>query len=128
MSERLQSIVDRLAVGERDRVLEIGCGHGIAAGLVCEGLREGRLTAIDRSARMIAAARRRNARHIEAGTAEFLTAALEDVDLGARRFDLEFAVRVGIFHREPDRAKALVDPWLPPGGRVLAFFDPPRGR
>jgi hypothetical protein len=74
---------------------------------------------------MIAAARKRNARHIAAGTAEFIAAALEDVDLGERRFDLVFAVRVGLFHREPARARALVEPWLAPGGRVMAFFDPP---
>ena len=74
---------------------------------------------------MIEAAERRNAAHIEAGKAEFLVASLEDVDFGDRRFDLVFAVRVGLFHREPERAHALVEPWLAPGGRVRAFFDPP---
>ena len=77
---------------------------------------------------MIAAAGRRNGPHIAAGIAEFLVAALEDADLGDRRFDVVFAVRVGLFHREPERAKALVRPWLAPGGRVLSFFDPPAGR
>ncbi len=125
MSERLRLIVDRLGLREQDRVLEVGCGHGVAATLVCERLRGGRLTAIDRSAAMIAAARRRNARHVAAGIAEFLPGSLEEVDLGERRFDLVFAVRVGIFHREPQRAAALVEPWLAPGGRVLSFFDPP---
>jgi hypothetical protein len=36
-----------------------------------------------------------------------------------------FAVRVGLFHRERERARALVEPWLAPRGRVWAFFDPP---
>ena len=62
---------------------------------------------IDRSAKMIAAARGRNAAHVEAGTAEFLTASLEEADLGDRRFDHVFAVRVGLFHREPVSADAL---------------------
>lgn len=93
--------------------------------MVCERLDRGRLTAIDRSAKMIAAAARRNAAFVEAGKAEFLVASLDDLDVGDRRFDLVFAVRVGLFEREPERARALVDPWLAPGGRLRAFFDPP---
>ena len=60
-----------------------------------------------------------------AGKAEFLVARLEDMDLGARRFDVAFAVRVGLFHRDPTRARRLVEPWLVPGGRIVAVFDPP---
>ena len=93
---------------------------------MCERLGSGRLTAIDRSAKMIGAATRRNAGFVEAGKAEFLVATLEDADLGDRRFDKIFAVRVGLFHREPDRARRLAERWLAPGGAVLAFFDPPR--
>jgi ubiquinone/menaquinone biosynthesis C-methylase UbiE len=125
MSERLRAVVERLAVQPDDRVLEIGCGHGVAATFVCERLDGGRLTAVDRSPKMIEAARRRNAAYVEAGTAEFLVASLEDMDLGDRRFDKVFAVRVGIFHREPERARALVERWLAPGGALYAFFDEP---
>jgi SAM-dependent methyltransferase len=124
MSERLRTIVDGLGIRPGDRVLEIGCGHGVAATFVCEA--GGRLTAIDRSAQMIAAAARRNAGWVEAGTAEFLVASLEDADLGERRFDTIFAVRVGLFHREPARARALAARWLAPGGRIVAVFDEPR--
>jgi ubiquinone/menaquinone biosynthesis C-methylase UbiE len=125
MSERLRAVVERLDVQPDDRVLEIGCGHGVAATFVCERLDGGRLTAVDRSPKMIEAARRRNAAYVEAGTAEFLVASLEDMDLGDRRFDKVFAVRVGIFHREPERARALVERWLAPGGALYAFFDEP---
>lgn len=125
MSERLRAVVDQLGIRPGDRVLEIGCGHGVAATMVCERLDGGRLTAVDRSAKMIAAAERRNAAYVEAGTAEFLARRLEDLDLGDRRFDLVFAVRVRLFEREPERARALVEPWLAPGGEVRSFFDPP---
>ena len=60
-----------------------------------------------------------------AGRTEFLVAALEDVDLGERRFDVAFAVRVGLFRSEPERARELVARWLALGGHVLAVFDPP---
>lgn len=125
MSERLRSGVEQLGIRPDDRVLEIGCGHGVAATLVCERLEAGHLTAVDRSAKMIRAATRRNASHIEAGRAEFLVATLEDLDLGERRFDKIFAVRVGLFHRDPERARSIVERWLPSGGAAFVFFDPP---
>ena len=50
---------------------------------------------------------------------------LEDMDLGERRFDKVFTARVGLFHREPERARILVDKWLALGGEVFSFYDPP---
>jgi ubiquinone/menaquinone biosynthesis C-methylase UbiE len=125
MSERLRAVVEQLQIRPNDRVLEIGCGHGVAASLVCERLEGGHLTAIDRSPKMIEAAGRRNAAYVEAGKAEFVVASLEDVDLGDRRFDKIFAVRVGLFHRDPERARRLAERWLAPGGTLIAVFDEP---
>lgn len=121
MSDRLRQVVDRLDLRPEHRVLEIGCGHGVAATLVCE--RGCRLTAVDRSPKMIEAAARRNAAYVEAGTAEFLVGTLEELELGDRRFDRIFAVRVGLFHREPERARRLAERWLAPGGVLLAHHD-----
>jgi ubiquinone/menaquinone biosynthesis C-methylase UbiE len=124
MSDRLKAVIERLGVRPGDRVLEIGCGHGVAATYVCERLTTGRLTAVDRSPKMIAAAAQRNAAYVEAGRAEFLIAHLEELGLGDRRFDKVFAVRVGLFHREPERARALVESYLAPGGLILSSYDP----
>lgn len=74
---------------------------------------------------MIEAAARRNAEHVRAGRAEFHVAHLESLDLGDRRFDKILAVRVGLFHREPERAHELATRWLAPGGTLHAVFDPP---
>ncbi|MFD4676694.1 class I SAM-dependent methyltransferase [Lentzea sp. NPDC058450] len=125
MSERLRDVVGQLAIQPADRVLEIGCGQGVAATMVCQLLSTGTLTAIDRSTKMIEAATRRNAVYVASGKAEFLIASLEDANLGDRRFDVVFAVRVGLFHRDPNRAHALLKPWLAPGARVQSFFDVP---
>ncbi len=54
MSARLQAVVEQLDIRPGDRVLEIGCGHGVAATLICERLESGRLRRFDRSAKMIA--------------------------------------------------------------------------
>ena len=126
MSERLRRIVEELDIQPDDRVFEIGCGHGVAADLICERLEGGRLMAIDRSGKMIGAAIRRNARHVEAGVADFVVASLEDVDLGERRFDKILAARVGLFQRETERATALASRWLAPDGRLYVFYDAPR--
>ena len=124
MSERLRGIVAGLGPGPGDRVLEIGCGHGVAATYVCEAIGPaGRLVAVDRSPKMVAAAARRNAAF--AGMAEFVTGELETLDLGGRRFDLVLAVRVGLFRREPARARALARRWLAPGGTLHVVLDRP---
>jgi ubiquinone/menaquinone biosynthesis C-methylase UbiE len=124
VSERLRGIVAGLGLGPGDRVLEIGCGHGVAATHVCEAIGPaGRLVAVDRSPKMVAAAARRNAAF--AGMAEFVTGELETLDLGGRRFDVVLAVRVGLFQREPARARALAQRWLAPGGRLHVVFDRP---
>jgi len=124
VSERLRGIVAGLGLGPGDRVLEIGCGHGVAATHVCEAIGPaGRLVAVDRSPKMVAAAARRNAAF--AGMAEFVTGELETLDLGGRRFDVVLAVRVGLFQREPARARALARRWLAPGGRLHVVFDRP---
>jgi ubiquinone/menaquinone biosynthesis C-methylase UbiE len=125
MNQRLRAVVEQLAVQPHHRVLEIGCGHGVAATLVCERLGSGTYTGVDRSTAMIQAAQRRNRRVVDAGQAEFLVGHLEDLDLGDRRFDLVFAVRVALFHREPERARALVAPWVAEGGQIEAFYDAP---
>jgi ubiquinone/menaquinone biosynthesis C-methylase UbiE len=125
VSERLERIVEDLSLRGEERVLEIGCGHGVAATLICERLEDGRLLAIDRSAKMIAAAEERNAEHVDAGIAEFAVADLESLDPGARRFDVILAIRVGLFHREPERARAIVEPWLAERGRLVAVYDTP---
>lgn len=115
-----------MAVAPTDRLLEIGCGHGIAVGLVCERLADGTITAIDRSAKMIEVASRRNAGHVSSGRAVFRTVALEDADFPGERFDKVFAVNVNLFWtRTPTAELALIRRLLAPGGALYLFYEPP---
>ena len=122
---RLVWAVDSLAVQPGDRILEVGCGHGVAVSLMCEKLDGGRVTAIDRSAKMIAMASRRNADHVAAGRATFLTASLHEADLGGARFDKVLAVHVAAFVRgRPARELDIVAGCLADGG-TLHLVDQP---
>lgn len=126
MSDRLRRIVGPRGIRGADTILEIGCGHGVAAGYIAERLSRGSLLAIDRSERMLAAARARNQAFIAAGRVEFAHAELESFDPGRRRFDKILAVRVGLFHRHPAETRARVERWLRPGGRLFVVYDEPR--
>src|SRR5919204_939712 len=96
-SERFVWAVDTLALDPADRLLEVGCGQGVAVSLVCERLTTGTITAIDRSPKMIEMAARRNREHVDDGKADLEAIALEDADLGNRRFDKVFAFNVAPF-------------------------------
>ena len=97
----------------------------LPASYVCDRLRGGDLVAIDKSKTMIEAAIRRNQKHIEAGKAEFRIADVLRFDPGARRFDKIFAVRVGLFHREPQLVRGLFKKWLAPRGQITVVYDEP---
>ena len=125
---RLEWAVDVLAVGSEDRLLEVGCGQGVAVSLVCERLAGGHITAIDRSAKMTEAARRRNGDHVAAGKASFQTATPLSADLGGAEFDKIFAINVGVFFRQrPVRELEIFREHLRPGGRLFLFQEPPPG-
>lgn len=96
-----------MAVGPSDRLLEIGCGHGVAVSLVCEKLDGGAITAIDRSPKMIEAAVKRNANYVAGGVASFQAAALHEADLDGAlvRQDLRHTRRRFLARRAHPRAR-----------------------
>ena len=128
IAARLVWAVETLDVQPDDRLLEIGCGHGVAVSLVCERLTTGRITAIDRSPAMVAMARSRNAAHVASGKAVICAGSLGELELGDERFDKVFAVRVGLFWKRPTRELAVVKRALAPGGALYVFYDTPTGR
>ncbi|MFC0531907.1 SAM-dependent methyltransferase [Phytohabitans kaempferiae] len=124
--ERLRWAVETLDPAPGDHVLEIGCGPGVAADLVCQRLDGGgRLLAIDRSPVAIERATRRNAEHVAAGRVRFAQTALEELATDDR-FDSVFAVNVNLFWtRSPAHELALIRGLLRPGGTLHLFYEPP---
>lgn len=124
-SARLAWAARCLEVQPGDRLLELGCGHGVVVSLVCERLRDGHIVGLDRSPAMTAAALRRNREHVDAGRATIVTAPLNEADLGGARFDKVFGVHFPPFLRgDPGRELDAVRRHLAPGGRLLILLQP----
>ncbi len=125
IAERLLWAVDTLAVEASHHVLEIGCGTGVAAAVLCERLTEGKVTAIDRSQGMIDRAQEKYAAQIAAGRASFIAASLAEANFGSKQFDKIFAVNVNMFWQEAGRELTILKAHLALGGALYLFYQPP---
>ncbi|MGH2586120.1 MAG: class I SAM-dependent methyltransferase [Dehalococcoidia bacterium] len=125
-ADRLVWAVETLTVRPADHLLEIGCGHGVAVSLICERLAGGRITAIDRSEKMIAMAIARNRACIASGTAVFHAVSLADAEFGDERFDKIFAFHVRELWMQPAGELGIVRKLLKPGGRLYLFNQLPQ--
>lgn len=123
-SARQAWAVESIAHRPEDRVLELGCGHGVAATLVCDRLTTGRYVGVDRSAAMVARATDRNRHHVDAGRAVFRRASIAELD-GHGVADRVFAIHVGVFVRGDPRVElAVVRRLLRSGGRLCLSYQP----
>ncbi|MBO9588740.1 trans-aconitate 2-methyltransferase [Devosia sp.] len=120
VSPRIANVVAALPLTGSMRVLEIGCGPGVAARLVSQKLKTGMILAIDRSGKAVAAAIAGSEEEIATGKLAFRCVAIEDFVLqpGEQKFELAFAMRVGALDgRHPElEARAL--------GRLKAALAP----
>lgn len=121
-SERLAWTADVVAPSPSDRVLEVGCGHGVLAALLAARLTTGVVVGVDRSATMTAAATRRNRAAVDAGRVRLVTATLTDAGLD-EAFDVVVSFNVRAFWTPPAPEWDVVDRVLAPGGRVVVAFS-----
>jgi SAM-dependent methyltransferase len=118
---RLRWAVDVLDPRPSERLLEVGCGPGVAASLVCARLTTGRLTAVDRSAVAVERTLRRCAEHVASGRLEVVHAALDAFALTG--MDAAFSVDVNVFWTTgATRELAVLHRALRPGGRLYVLF------
>lgn len=124
---RIAWAVEQLDLAPTDRVLEFGCGPGVAAGLVADRVTAGSVLAIDRSATAIGRAAARNAAHVDAGRLVLEQVALADLCTD-RAVDVAFGVNVNVFWTGPAEAECRVlAEVLVPGGAVHLVYETPGG-
>ncbi len=118
VAKRHRWVVELLEPQRGESVLEIGCGHGIATGLVlCAGAD---VVAVDRSGKMVDACIKRNAGQ---GRLTAFESDFETLDLGT--FDAAFAVNVD-FPRHADLGwAAAFRKAVKVGGRIVLVLEAP---
>jgi ubiquinone/menaquinone biosynthesis C-methylase UbiE len=97
--------VELIAPKEDARVLEIGCGPGLALAEMRERVPHGLIVGLDHSALMLKQAARRNRRAIEKGLLRLQLGNLDALSLLGGDFDVVYSVNVAMFWK--DRRAAL---------------------
>ena len=125
---RLRVAVDVVDPAPGARVLEVGCGTGVAMALVCTRLVDGHVTGLDRSATAIEHAERRLARHLDEGRADLQHRDLAAFHGDGRPYDVVFAVNVNVFWTGPAEAEAArLRDLVAVDGAVHLFYELPAG-
>lgn len=125
--ERIRWGVGLVGARAADRVLEVGCGRGVAAVALGAALGDGgRLLAVDRSATAVAAAAKRCEQLVAAGRVVLRQASLADLDPADGPFDAVLAINVNLFWTGGAAPElGLLARLLRPGGRLVLVYDPP---
>ena len=95
--DRIRWAVEAVDPQPGEQILEIGCGPGAAAQLVCERLTTGHLLATDRSAVAVNRTAGRNPQHVRAGRLTVQRIPLEELKLPEDSIDKAFCVNVNLF-------------------------------
>lgn len=121
---RIRWAVEVLDVQPNDQLLEIGCGDGAAAELICSKLETGKLFAIDRSESGVDRTKRRCKKYLEAGRLTVRQIDLATLRVPVKRLTKVFAFNVNLFWvRDCDDEVALLHERVVPGGAVHLFYE-----
>jgi cyclopropane fatty-acyl-phospholipid synthase-like methyltransferase len=124
---RIRRAVDLMDVQPGDHVLEIGCGPGAGAELICSRLETGKLFAIDRSESGVDRTKRRCARYVESGRLTVRQIDLATLRVPVKRLNKVYAFNVNLFWvRDCADEIALLHERVVPGGAVYLFFEATR--
>jgi len=112
-----------LGIAASDRVLDVGCGGGLAVKMIGALTPQGSVAAIDHSPAMVAQATSVNRRLVRDGRAELQVASVEDLPFPDASFDKATAVETFIFWDEPVRGLREIHRVLKPGGTLAIILE-----
>jgi len=125
--ERTRWTLSLLDLKPGDRVLEIGCGPGVALDIASRMAPGGLVLGLDHSEVMVRQAERRNARAIRDGRIQVLLSSAERLPPFDQPFDKIFSINSIHFWKNPVESIRHLRQWLAPSG-VLALTLQPRSR
>jgi SAM-dependent methyltransferase len=122
--QRNQWAVELLDVQPTDRILELGCGPGVAIAALAGRATRGLVVGVDHSEVMIRQAGRRNAPAVRQGRVRLIHSPVERLQVSGGPFDAALAVNnVGMWP-EPIAQLRDIGQQLRPGGRIALVSQP----
>lgn len=115
--------VELLKIEPTDRVIELGCGPGVAVAALASRATQGLVVGVDHSSVMISQARHRNATAIKAGRVRLIHDAVERLRT-SDRFDAALAVNTVGMWPDPETRLREIRALLRRGGRIALVSQP----
>ena len=116
--------VELLEVEPSDRVIELGCGPGVALAALAGRATQGLVVGVDHSAVVIRQARRRNAQAVAQGRVRLIHAPVEHLRVDDGPFDAALAVNTVGMWPEPTVRLREIARLLRRGGRIALVSQP----
>lgn len=116
--------VELLEVQPTDRVIELGCGPGVALAALADRATRGLVVGVDQSAVVIGQARRRNRDAIAQGRVRLIHAPVEHLQVTDGPFDAALAVNTVGMWPEPVTRLGEIGRQLRGGGRIALVSQP----
>jgi len=116
--------LDLLSIEPGSRVLELGCGPGVALREAARRASRGSVVGLDVSSLMVAASRRRNQSGIREGLVEVRQADADTVALETHAFDRIYSVHCIYFWKDADHVFRQLAAALRPEGKLVLAFRP----
>ena len=116
--------VQLLDIQPTDRVIELGCGPGVAIAALATRAIRGLVVGVDQSQVMIRQARRRNRAAIRAGRVRLIHTPVESLSIGDGPFNAALAVNTVGMWPDPTARLRELSPLLRPGGRIALVSQP----
>jgi SAM-dependent methyltransferase len=116
--------VQLLDVEPSERVIELGCGPGVAIAALATRVTRGLVVGVDHSEVMIRQARRRNGSAIAAGRVRLIHTPVEKLSISDGPFDAALAVNTVGMWPDPTARLREIGRLLRPGGRIALVSQP----